>query len=204
VGDGGRRPVVRQRQAWGLCARRSLRPSTCKASVESSRPIVTERSRMTTRSRSGTAHAGAAPARRHRTRIGISQRDLLIRALEHPGLDACEAARSPSFRDRLPQPGGLGRAHLRAPAGRRCRAAAGSARRSPRSGHAAAPTWRVKLRSRLLTALNLLPSTKRPIQFPSSRRRNSPISRVLTQPGSIAVAVRPNLRSERSYGKSMP
>ena len=58
-------------------------------------------------------HAGAAPARRHRASIGIGKRDLLIGALEHPRLDACEASHLvPELRDLLPQPGGLGRERI--------------------------------------------------------------------------------------------
>jgi hypothetical protein len=49
-----------------------------------------------------TNHAGAAAARRHRARIGIGQRDLLIGALEHPRLDLGEAPHLvPELRDLL-------------------------------------------------------------------------------------------------------
>jgi hypothetical protein len=57
--------------------------------------------------------AGASAARRHRARVGIGERDLLIGALEHPRLDVGEAAHLvPELRDLLPQPGGLGRERL--------------------------------------------------------------------------------------------
>jgi hypothetical protein len=57
--------------------------------------------------------ARAAAARRHRARIGIGQRDLLIGTREHPGLEVGEAPHFvPELRDLLPQPGDLGRERL--------------------------------------------------------------------------------------------
>ena len=56
---------------------------------------------------------GAAAAGRHRARIGIGQRDLLIGALKHPRRECLEALHLlPELRDLLSQPGDLGRERL--------------------------------------------------------------------------------------------
>ena len=78
--------------------------------------------------------AGASAAGRHRAASG-SVSDICWSGGEHPRLECFEALHLlPELRDFRPQPGGLVASASEAPAGRRCRAAAGNARRSPQSG----------------------------------------------------------------------